>query len=90
MAVGLTREELVHVFLRSFGEHGNDWIAQKQGAVDGESPQFAQVLRDVQERMPADAPPHLTDIFGIMLAMSFATLDTIAANNEAIAKTLSA
>jgi hypothetical protein len=89
MAVGLRREELTSVFLLSFKEQGSIWIGQKQAASCGENPEYAQFLRDAQERLPPNAPSNLLDVFGIMLAMSFATLDTIAANNEAIAKTLS-
>ena len=90
MAIGLTREELMSVFLLSFKERGSIWIGQKQAALYGENPQLAQLLRDAQQEFPPNSQPNPSDLIGIMLAMSFATLDTIAANNEAISKPFSA
>ena len=90
MAMGISREELMSVFLASFKERGDSWIGQKQAASCGENPEFGQFLRDAQQRLPPGSQPSLVDLFGIMLAMAFATLDAISANNEALSKTFSA
>ena len=57
-----------------------------RGTITGENPALAKIISGMREQFPPSTTPEL---FGQILAVAFALLDTISVNNNAIAKSIS-
>jgi hypothetical protein len=83
MTVGLTSEELLTAFFERWEAQVEEFRGEIQAIVAGESPEGARKLFDMMQRSPIQQ-----ELAVMLTCIIKAVMDTIAANNAAIAKSI--
>jgi hypothetical protein len=84
MAIGLSSQQLVQVFFDSFSKRQSEMSLENSLADMGLSPMWATLKTEMKKQDPS------TDLAQVErgIVLSFALMDTIVRNNEALAKSI--
>ena len=84
MPTGLTSEQLMTLFGQCLQARADKFTSDVQAANHGESPQVAEVLAALKTQFPTVSIEQL----GTVGCIFWALMDTIAGNNDALAKVI--
>ena len=82
MSLGLSSEYLFMAFVGSFKARVLEFQGLLEGAIAGENPELSEAFSKLREEFPQLSAQHITIARTFILSF----LDTIAANNEALAR----